>query len=99
MSEQTDETTNESANESIDDRNLSRLFLSFGSNGTRNCIGTGFALMQSKIILVRLLNQFHLELVDSSRGRIVPEIKFNLKPKLGIQVKVKERAIKPSRMN
>ena len=45
------------------------LFMPFG-NGPRNCIGMRFAMMEMKMVLVRMLKEFKLEVCSKTEVRL-----------------------------
>ncbi|CAF1546711.1 unnamed protein product [Didymodactylos carnosus] len=68
----------------------STIFLPF-SAGTRNCIGQSFALMEAKIMLSMIVQEFEFELVPGQT--FVPEMVVTMRPKDGIWVKMKSRQL------
>ncbi|KAJ9173068.1 hypothetical protein P3X46_016243 [Hevea brasiliensis] len=55
--------------------------------GPRNCIGQTFAMMEAKIILAMLISRFCFTISDSYRH--APVIVLTIKPKYGVQVRLK----------
>jgi cytochrome P450 len=61
------------------------------SAGPRNCIGQKFALLEEKIILAKLLNNFDLEATVKSHFEVkmIPDV--ILRPCEGVFIKLKNR--------
>ncbi|XP_072013133.1 cholesterol 24-hydroxylase-like [Amphiura filiformis] len=59
------------------------------SLGARNCIGQHFALIEARVILARLIQAFHCELVPGQEFKVLSEI--TLKPKDGCKVFIQPR--------
>ena len=64
------------------------VYFPFGE-GSRSCIGKGFAMMEATLILATIFQKFKLELL--SEHPIVPFPSMTLRPKYGIRVSVKDR--------
>nr|GMC97019.1 cytokinin hydroxylase-like [Ipomoea batatas]GMD00903.1 cytokinin hydroxylase-like [Ipomoea batatas] len=63
-----------------------RFFLPFAA-GPRNCIGQSYALMEAKIVLAMLISRFSFEISDNYRH--APVIVISIKPKYGVQIRLK----------
>lgn len=63
-------------------------YLPFGG-GQRTCIGNAFAMMEAVIVLATLVSRFDFELI--SKGQISLEPSITLRPRHGIQMKVRAR--------
>jgi cytochrome P450 len=64
-------------------------YFPFGG-GPRLCIGQGFAMMETQLVLATVLSRYQLELMP---GRVpVPEPVITLRPKAGVWVTLKSRA-------
>lgn len=63
-------------------------YFPFGG-GPRLCIGNTFAMMEATLILARLVQSYHFELVASHP--VVPQASITLRPKYGIRLKLKRR--------
>ena len=63
-------------------------YLPFGG-GPRLCIGSNFAMMEMKLILIRMLQRFDFELAENKTVSIEPMI--TLRPENGIWVRVKRK--------
>ncbi|XP_057481178.1 cytokinin hydroxylase-like [Actinidia eriantha] len=61
-------------------------FIPFAA-GPRNCVGQAFALMETKIILAMLISRFSF--VISENYRHAPVIVLTIKPKYGVQIRLK----------
>lgn len=64
-------------------------YIPFGA-GQRMCIGNNFAMMEMKIVLVMLLQNFHISLAKNA-PEVVPEPLITLRPKNGILMDIKPR--------
>jgi cytochrome P450 len=71
-------------------------YLPFGG-GNRMCLGAGFAMLESKIVLATLLQRYRLELVPNAK--IDRFVNITLSPKHGMPMIVREqdRAFEKSR--
>jgi cytochrome P450 len=65
-------------------------FFPFGG-GPRVCIGNGFALMESVLVLATIASRYALEAIGP---RSAPEVQFTLRPKGGVKLKL--RALAPA---
>jgi cytochrome P450 len=63
------------------------VYLPFGG-GARNCIGTAFAQVESKIVLARILQQFDLQ---PTHAHVRPRMKATLEPHPGVSLRVRRR--------
>lgn len=63
-----------------------RNFIPFAA-GPRNCVGQAFALMEAKIILAMLISRFSFTISDNYRH--APVIVLTMKPKYGVQIRLK----------
>lgn len=63
-------------------------YIPFGG-GPRNCIGATFAQIEAKIVLARILQQYHLTLIPSQK--IKPYMGATLEPKPGVKMAVRKR--------
>ncbi|KAG8384079.1 hypothetical protein BUALT_Bualt04G0080700 [Buddleja alternifolia] len=63
-----------------------RHFIPFAA-GPRNCVGQAFALMEAKIILAMLISKFSFTISDNYRH--APVIVLTMKPKYGVQIRLK----------
>ncbi|XP_019154551.1 PREDICTED: cytokinin hydroxylase-like [Ipomoea nil] len=63
-----------------------RNFLPFAA-GPRNCVGQSFALMEAKIILAMLISKFSFDISESYRH--APVIVLTIKPKYGVQIRLR----------
>ncbi|XAR71356.1 hypothetical protein NMG60_11028575 [Bertholletia excelsa] len=61
-------------------------FIPFAA-GPRNCVGQAFALMEAKIILAMLITRFRFTI--SEKYRHAPVILLTIKPKYGVQIRLK----------
>jgi len=59
------------------------------SDGSRVCIGKGFAMMETVLVLATIAQRFRVDLVKNQK--ITPKQSFTLRPKEGIQVVVTKR--------
>ncbi|EYU44640.1 hypothetical protein ABFS82_08G071700 [Erythranthe guttata] len=66
-----------------------RHFIPFAA-GPRNCVGQAFALMEAKIILAMLISKFSFEISENYRH--APVIVLTMKPKYGVQIRLKPLA-------
>lgn len=64
-------------------------YIPFGA-GQRMCIGNNFAMMEMKVVLVMILQQFQLQLAKEA-PEVVPEPLITLRPKNGILMDVLPR--------
>jgi len=64
-------------------------YIPFGG-GPRICIGNGFAMMESVLILAALLQRYHIEVLPEHPVEI--ELLGTLRPKFGLQASFTERA-------
>jgi cytochrome P450 len=62
-------------------------FLGFGG-GARNCLGSGFGLMEVRVVLARLLQQFDLDLVERA---VHAHMGATLEPHPGVRMRVRRR--------
>ncbi|ORX86869.1 cytochrome P450 [Basidiobolus meristosporus CBS 931.73] len=60
------------------------------SAGTRNCIGKNFALMESRLVLARLIHMFEFELIPGQDTELVHLVTLQLKANQYL-VKIKEK--------
>ncbi|GAV75663.1 p450 domain-containing protein [Cephalotus follicularis] len=63
-----------------------RHFIPFAA-GPRNCIGQSFAMMEAKLILSMLISNFRFTISENYRH--APVIVLTIKPKYGVQIKLK----------
>ncbi len=63
-------------------------YVPFGG-GPRNCIGAAFALVESKVVLARILQHFDLQLVDQN---VKPYMGATLEPHPGVLMRVSRRS-------
>ena len=63
-------------------------YLPFGA-GIRTCIGNHFALLEGQLVLATLAQKVSFEVLPGQP--IVPELNINLRPKGGLQVRVRRR--------
>jgi len=68
-------------------RQVPYAWLGFGG-GPRNCIGGGFGLMEAKVVLARLLQDFELTLVEP---HVHPHMGATLEPRPGVRMRVHRR--------
>ncbi|KAL6961007.1 hypothetical protein U1Q18_038770 [Sarracenia purpurea var. burkii] len=61
-------------------------FIPFAA-GPRNCVGQAFALMEAKIILAMLISRFSFSISENYRH--APVIVLTIKPKYGVQIRLK----------
>ncbi|WP_052597433.1 cytochrome P450 [Aureispira sp. CCB-QB1] len=64
-------------------------YIPFGA-GQRMCIGNSFAMMEMKVVLTLLLQQFNLSLAPNA-PEVVPEPLITLRPKNGILMDIRSR--------
>jgi cytochrome P450 len=69
-------------------RQVPYAWLGFGG-GPRNCIGGGFGLMEAKVVLARLLQNFDLALVEP---HVHPHMGATLEPRPGVRMQVHRRS-------
>lgn len=67
-------------------------YFPFGG-GPRLCIGNTFALMEAVLVLARLTQRYHLEVLDP--GQVVPEPSLTLRPKGELRVRLHRRKETP----
>lgn len=65
-----------------------RAYFPFGG-GPRNCIGAGFALMESHLVLGRLLQRFRFQPVAGHAIELQPAV--TLRPRYGVRLRVERR--------
>lgn len=63
-------------------------YFPFGG-GPRLCIGNSFAMMEATLILASLIQAYHFEIVPDHP--VVPQPSITLRPKYGIQLKLRRR--------
>lgn len=63
-------------------------YLPFGQ-GPRTCIGAGFAMMETQIILAMMLQKFHVDLVPGHPIELEPVM--TLRPKNGVMVSLRKK--------
>jgi cytochrome P450 len=63
-------------------------YFPFGG-GPRQCIGTGFAMMEAVLLLATIAARFELRLIEDHP--VVPVPSFTLRPKYGIRMRLKRR--------
>jgi len=63
-------------------------YVPFGG-GPRNCIGAAFGLVEAKVVLARLLQQFSLTLVSD---KVHPHMGATLEPRPGVLMRVRRRS-------
>jgi cytochrome P450 len=68
-------------------RQVPYAWLGFGG-GPRNCIGAGFGLMETKVVLARLLQSFDLRLLER---HVHPHMGATLEPRPGVRMEVTRR--------
>jgi cytochrome P450 len=68
-------------------RRVPNTYVPFGG-GPRNCIGAAFGLVEAKVVMARILQQFELEL---SQGKVHPHMGVTLEPRPGVLMKVTRR--------
>jgi cytochrome P450 len=64
-------------------------YLPFGG-GPRQCIGMGFALLETQVLLARVTQRFRLELASSRK--VEPEPVVTLRPKLGLPMRLRRQS-------
>lgn len=64
------------------------VYFPFGG-GDRGCIGESFARMESVLLLATIAQQYELELVQNQR--VVPDPRMTLRPRHGLEMRVKSR--------
>lgn len=78
-----------------DDTNASKMafrYFPFGA-GPRNCIGEGFAWIEALLILATVIQNWKFQMVPGFR--VEPDAGMTLRPKPGVQVVVRKRAVFP----
>jgi cytochrome P450 len=70
------------------DRLPAGAYFPFG-DGPRRCIGQGFALLESALVIGALAQRFRFELVPGTM--VAPEPLVTLRPKSGIRMRIHER--------
>lgn len=60
------------------------------SGGPRQCIGNSFAMMEAVLLLVTVLQEFHLDIVPNHP--VVPQPSITLRPQYGVKVILKRRS-------
>jgi cytochrome P450 len=68
-------------------RQTPHTYIPFGG-GVRNCIGAGFGLVEAKVVLARLIQQFELTLIE---GRVHPHLGATLEPRPGVMMRIRYR--------
>ncbi len=64
-------------------------FLPFGG-GPRNCIGASYAMVEAKVVLARLLQQFDLQL---GPAKVRPHMGATLEPRPGVFMRARKRVL------
>lgn len=64
------------------------------SGGPRQCIGNSFAMMEAVLLMVRILQEYRLEIVQGHPITFSPSI--TLRPKHGIKVHLRKRSVEES---
>jgi len=64
-------------------------YVPFGG-GPRNCIGAAFSQIEGKIVLARILQTFHLQIVDGAK--VHPYMGATLEPRPGVMLRVWRRS-------
>ncbi len=59
------------------------------SGGARQCIGSGFAMMESQMIMATLIREYQVDLEPGFE--VVPEPLITLRPKNGVMVRLRKR--------
>jgi cytochrome P450 len=67
---------------------VAHTYVPFGG-GPRNCIGAAFGLVETKVVLARLLQQFELDL---SQTKVHPHMGATLEPRPGVLMAVQRRS-------
>jgi cytochrome P450 len=68
-------------------RQTPHTYIPFGG-GARNCIGAGFGLVEAKVVLARLIQQFELTLIED---QIHPHMGATLEPRPGVIMRTRYR--------
>jgi cytochrome P450 len=68
-------------------RQAPHTYIPFGG-GARNCIGAGFGLLEAKVVLARLIQQFELTLIED---RVHPHLGATLEPRPGVMMQTRDR--------
>jgi cytochrome P450 len=68
-------------------RQAPHTYIPFGG-GARNCIGAGFGLVEAKVVLARLIQQFELTLIED---RVRPHLGATLEPRPGVMMRTRYR--------
>jgi cytochrome P450 len=68
-------------------RQAPHTYIPFGG-GARNCIGAGFGLVEAKVVLARLIQQFELTLIED---RVRPHLGATLEPRPRVMMRTRYR--------